>query len=91
VEEHLTVRQKRLLGEALKVTSKRKATKSPSESRQKKTAKVTTGKRKSRKQKMLFLDATEEEKSKAEEEALVREVVEYDAKEKAKEKELENS
>jgi hypothetical protein len=91
VDEKLTVRQKRLLGEALKVTAKGKATKSPSEPRQKKAAKVTTGKRKPRRQRKLLLDATEEEKAKAEEEAVLKEVADYDAKEKEKEKKLENS
>jgi hypothetical protein len=83
----LTVRQKRLLGEASKVYLKRKAAKSPSEPREKKVAKVTTGARKVRKPRKLLLDATGEEKERAELEEALKKVANL----KKKEKDLKNS
>jgi hypothetical protein len=88
--KELTVRQKRLMGEASRVYLKRKAAKSPSESRGKKVAKTTTGERKPRKPKIskkLLLDATEEEKEKAEIEVAVKKVADF----KEKEKELKDT
>jgi hypothetical protein len=78
--QELTLRQKRLLGEASRVYLKRKAAKSPSESRRKKVAKTTTGARKPRKAKKLLLDATEEEKEKVEIEAAVKKVADFKEK-----------
>jgi hypothetical protein len=77
----LTVRKKRLLGEASRVYLKRKAAKSPSGSRGEKVAKTTTGARKPRKPKMLLLDATEEEKEKAEMEEALKKVANLKEKE----------
>ncbi|KAK2450473.1 hypothetical protein QL285_009588 [Trifolium repens] len=62
----LTVRQSRLLGEPSRVYLKRKATKTPAGPRKKKVAKGTTGPRKPRKHRKLLLDATDEDKEKAE-------------------------
>ncbi|KAK2368946.1 hypothetical protein QL285_082106 [Trifolium repens] len=86
-----TLRQKRLLGKASRVFLKRKATKSPSGPRKKKAAKVTTGARKPRRQRKLLVDATEEEKAEAVDEDVLRQVADFDKREKEKEKELENS
>jgi hypothetical protein len=85
--KELTVRQSRLLGEASRVYLKRKATKSPSGPRKQKTAKVTTGPRKPRRQRKLLVDATNEEKERAE----LAEDLKKIAALQEKEKKLENT
>ncbi|KAK2382424.1 hypothetical protein QL285_069960 [Trifolium repens] len=86
----LSIRQSRILGQPSRVFLKRKAAKSPAESRGKKVAKTSTGPRKPRKPKVsrkVLLDATEEEKERAEIEAAVLKVAKF----KEKEKDLEDT
>ncbi|KAK2382479.1 hypothetical protein QL285_070010 [Trifolium repens] len=81
----LSVRQSRILNQPSRVFLKRKAAKSPAKSCDKKVAKTSTGPRKSRKPKVskkVLLDATEEEKEKAEIEEAILKVAELEEKEK---------
>ncbi|KAK2389261.1 hypothetical protein QL285_062864 [Trifolium repens] len=81
----LSVRQSRILNQPSRVFLKRKAAKSPAKSRDKKVVKTSTRPRKSRKPKVskkVLLDATEEEKEKAEIEEAILKVAELEEKEK---------
>ncbi|KAK2382684.1 hypothetical protein QL285_070201 [Trifolium repens] len=91
VEENLTEKQKSLLGNAIKIPSKRKATKSASGSRPKKAPKVASGKRKPKKQRKLLLNVIKEEAEQADAEAALAKVAAFETKEKEKEKQLANS
>jgi hypothetical protein len=92
VEENQSEKQKSLLlGNPIKIPSKRKATKNASGPRPKKAPKVASGKRKPKKQRKLLMDVTEEEAEQADVEAALAKVAAFKAKEKEREKELENS
>jgi hypothetical protein len=84
-QKGLKVRQSRMLGQPSRVFLKRKAAKSPAESRGKKVAKTNTGPRKPRKpkasKKLVLEDATEEEKEKSEIEAAIEKIATLKEKE----------
>jgi hypothetical protein len=91
IEKDLIDKQRNLLGSARKISVKRKAPKEALESRPKKTSKVTSGKRKPKKQRKLVCDETDEDREKAQLDEALAATAAQEAKDKANQEELDKS